>query len=181
MEKIDNKIISSEAARVALIFGAISGGYIFVSGALGHMNSAVASNLISIVLWVAKFVGCIVLMRFFMKRLQSSYEGVTRGSLISFGSYIALFSAIITAACSYISVQYVFPEQISQAFDMMFQQYSSMLDSNSMAALEQMEGKMGIITMSSQLIWCFLYGWILSSILANNLAGKKDIFDDDDI
>ena len=181
MEKIDNKIISSDAARVALIFGAISGGYIFISGALGHIESQVLSGIISIVLWLAKFIGCIVLMKFFMKRLHSSYEGVTRGSLISYGTLIALFSAIITALCSYISVQFVFPDQMSQAFDMVFQQYSSMLDSNSMAMLEQMEGKMGIMSMTTNLFWCFLYGWILSMILAGSVAGKKDIFDDDDI
>ena len=181
MEKIDNKIISSDAARVALIFGAISGGYIFISGALGLIKAPVLTGIISVVLWIAKFVGCIVLMRFFMKRLQSSYEGVTRGSLISYGSLIALFSAIITALCSYISVQFVFPGQISQAFDMVFQQYSSMLDSNSMAALEQMESKMGVMSMTGNLFWCLLYGWILSMILAGSVAGKKDIFDDDDI
>ena len=70
---------------------------------------------------------------------------------------------------------------MSQAFDMVFQQYSSMLDSNSMAMLEQMEGKMGIMSMTTNLFWCFLYGWILSMILAGSVAGKKDIFDDDDI
>ena len=181
MEKIDNKIISSEAARAALAFGAISGGYIFVSGALGKLDSLVISNIVSIVLWLAKFIGCIALMKYLMKKLQGSFEGVTRGSLISYGTMIALFSAIITAACSYISVQYVFPDQMSQAFDMVFRQYSSMLDSNSMAALEQMEGKMGVMSLTGNFIWCFLYGWILSTILAGSVAGKKDIFDDDDI
>ena len=56
-----------------------------------------------------------------------------------------------------------------------------MLDSNSMAALEGLESKMGVISLVSNLIWCFVYGWILSSIMSSSLVGKKNIFDDDDI
>jgi len=181
MERIDNKIISSEAAKVALIFGAISGGYIFISQLLTEVEGSVVVNIVSSLLWIAKFVGCILLMKFFMKRLYGNFEGVTRKNLVGFGTLIALFSAIITAVCSYVAVQYVFPDQISQSLDLVYQQYATMLDSNSMAMLEQMEGSFGVISMASNLIWCFIYGWILSLILAGSVAGKKDIFDDDSI
>ncbi len=116
-----------------------------------------------------------------MKKLLGSYEGVTRQNLLGYGTLIALFSAIITAACSYISVQYVFPGQITEAFNTAFEQTAGMLDSNSMAALEGLESKMGVISLVSNLIWCFVYGWILSSIMSSSLVGKKNIFDDDDI
>ena len=181
MEKIDSKILSSEAARVALIFGAISGGYIFLNSALALAGSALLVNILSIIIWAGKLVGCILLMRFFMKRLMGSYEGVTRKNLLSYGTLIALFSAIITAACSYIAVQYVFPGQTKEVFDSVLQASNGMLDSNSLAMVEQMEGSFGTISLVSNLIWCFLYGWILSAIMSGSLAGKKDIFDDDDI
>ena len=85
MEKIDSKILSSEAARVALIFGAISGGYIFINSALTQSGNALLTNIASVILWAGKFVGCILLMRFFMKRLMRSYEGVTRQNLLGYG------------------------------------------------------------------------------------------------
>ena len=181
MEKIDSKIIFNEADKVALLFGAISGGYIFISGALAQSGSTLLANIISIILWAGKFVGCILLMRYFMKRLMGSYEGITRQNLLSYGTLIALFSAIITAACSYISVQYVFPGQIKDAMDAFLQGYNGMLDSNSLANLEKLEGNFGIISLVSNLIWCFVYGWILSAIISSSLTSKKNIFDDDDI
>ena len=181
MEKISSKIISSEAARVALVFGAISGGYVFISGAIAQAESTLLLNILSIILWAGKLVGCILLMRFFMKRLMAAYDGVTRQNLLGYGTLIALFSAIITAACSYIAMQYVFPDQIKDAMDSFLQGYSGMMDSNSLDAIEKMEGNFGVISLVSNLIWCFLYGWILSSIMSNSLAGKKNIFDDDDI
>lgn len=182
MEKIDSKIISSEAARVALIFGAISGGYIFLSGAMSNSENQLLVSIISGILWLGKLVGCILLMRLFMKRLMGAYEGVTRRNLLNYGTLIALFSAIITAVCTYISVQYVFPGQIQEAFDTVLQSYSGMLDSNALASMEQIGNNYGVIALVSNLIWCFLYGWILSVIMSSSLAGsKKNIFDDDDI
>ncbi|MBO4465520.1 MAG: DUF4199 family protein [Bacteroidales bacterium] len=183
MEKIDSKIISGEAAKVALVFGAISGGYIFVGGAMSQPETSILVNILSVILWAGKLVGCILLMRYFMKKLMGSYEGVTRQNLLAYGTLIALFSAIITAACSYISVQYVFPGQIKDSFDTAFQAYSGMLDSNALSSIESVEGNFGVISLVSNLIWCFVYGWILSSIMSSSLAGssKKNIFDDDDI
>ena len=181
MEKIDSKILSGEAARVALIFGAISGGYIFINSALTTSGNALLTNIVSVVLWAGKFVGCILLMRFFMKRLMRSYEGVTRQNLLGYGVLIALFSAIITAACGYVAIQYVFPDIIKNTFDTVLQMYNGMLDSNSLSAIEKMEGSFGTISLVSNLIWCFVYGWILSVIMSSSLTSKKNIFDDDDI
>ena len=180
MEKIDSKIISSEAAKTALVFGAISGGYIFISQLLAQAESQLLVSAVSGILWLGKLVGCILLMLFFMKKLRGSYEGVSRQNLLAYGTQIALFSAIITAACSYIAVQYVFPGQTKDIFDTVLQTYSGMMDSNSLAQLDKMEGNFGVISLVSNLIWCFVYGWILSSIMSSSLVRKKNIFDDDD-
>ena len=182
MEKIDSKIISSEAAKTALVFGAISGGYIFISQLLAQAESQLLVSAVSGILWLGKLVGCILLMRFFMKKLLGSYEGVSRQNLLAYGTQIALFSAIITAACSYIAVQYVFPGQTKDIFDTfgVYIRNNGMMDSNSLAQLDKMEGNFGVICLVSNLIWCFVYGWILSSIMSSSLVRKKNIFDDDD-
>ena len=74
-----------------------------------------------------------------------------------------------------------FPGQIKDAMDAFLQGYNGMLDSNSLANLEKLEGNFGIISLVSNLIWCFVYGWILSAIISSSLTSKKNIFDDDDI
>ena len=57
----------------------------------------------------------------------------------------------------------------------MMQVYSKMLDSNSIAALEKMMGKMSYISFFSNLIYCTLYGTILSFILSRNIP-QQDPF-----
>ena len=181
MEKISGKIISSEAAVAALFFGLISGGYIFINNYMVGLDAQILAGAVGIILWLAKFVGCILLMRFFMKKLMRSYDGVERNQLLGYGTLIALFSSIITAACSYVAVQYVFPDITKTAFDTMYQSMGAMLDSNSTAMLEKMETHYASISLWANLIWCFVYGWLLSVIMSSTLANKKNIFDDDDI
>ena len=57
------------------------------------------------------------------------------------------------------------------------QMYSSMLDSNSMAMLEKMEDSFPQISFFSNLIYCFLFGLVLSAILSRNIP-KRDLFAD---
>lgn len=184
MDKIDKKTISSEAARVALVFGLISGGYVLVDPVLAGIGIPFVVNALSIILWAGKLCGCIYLMRYFMLKLSSAYAGVGRRELVRFGTLVALFSAIITAVCCYVSVEYLFPERYTAAFDALGQQMGSSLDSNTRASLQQMESNLPGISTMSNFIWCFAYGWVLSVILAGNVSSRGDVFfsdkDDDD-
>ncbi len=181
METINKRLINSEATGAALLFGLISGGYDLLSPLLPKLPSALG-NILSIVLWAAKLVGCIALMNYFMKRLRSRYEDVDRSSLLHYGTLIALYSAIITAVCSYVSTQYIYPNMISDSLQML----ESYVDSNTRTALSEVEGRFPIISLVSNLIWCFLYGWALSGILsariasADMFAGSNNNKDDDD-
>lgn len=175
METINKKIISSEAGRAALLFGLISGGFILVNFLLAGIKFG---NVISSVLNVAKIVGCILLMKYFMVKLKGSYEGVGRKQLVRYGTLIALFSAIITAIVAYCAYQYIFPETVTTMMDELFEQMGSMLDSNSRNALLAVEGNMASLQMVSMLIYCFLYGWILSLILAPRIAWDNTPFED---
>ena len=47
-----------------------------------------------------------------------------------------------------------------------------MLDSNSMAMLEKMEDAYPQIAFFSNLIYCFLYGTVLSAILSRNIPTR---------
>lgn len=184
MDKIDKKTISSEAARVALVFGLISGGYVLVDPLLSGIGIPFIASSLSIILWAGKLCGCIYLMRYFMLKLSSAYDGVGRRELVRFGTLVALFSAIITAVCCYVSTEYLFAEQYTAAFDTLWQQMGSSLDSNTRASLQSMESNLPRISTMSNFIWCFVYGWILSVILAGNVSSRGDVIfsdkDDDD-
>lgn len=173
METINSKIIRSESSKAALLFGLISGGYILISCLIA--NTSIGSILSSI-LQIGKIVGCILLMKYCMTKLKSSYEGVEKRELVKYGTLIALFSAIITAIVSYCAYEYIFPDIITTAMDSI---YSSLpdLDSNTLALMQNMEQNMPSIQMVGQLVYCFLYGWGLSLILAPRIA-PNDIFKD---
>jgi hypothetical protein len=81
---------------------------------------------------------------------------------------------------------YIAPDAVSESFDQIFAQMGPMLDSNSQQALTALEPKMPAIAFFSNLIYCFLFGVILSAILSRNIP-KADPFagvkadDDDDV
>ncbi|MBQ0077816.1 MAG: DUF4199 domain-containing protein [Bacteroidales bacterium] len=178
MEKIDSKIMRSEAGRCALIFGAVSGAYVFLEPLLAgaEVNLAWLTYLASL----AKLVGLIILMRWCMKKLASSYEGVGVRQLRRFGMWIALFSATITALCSYVAVEFVFADTYAETLKMTIDTLAPMLDANSMSSLEGIEEHFGVFNLGVTLIWCYIYGCILSAILSSTVAGKQNPFDEED-
>ena len=101
------------------------------------------------VLWIAKFVGCILIIRAAMQRTADSYDGVERRHTRRLGIFAALFSALIYSAASLADILYINPGEIDEAFDMIMGEYSKFLDSNSLT-----------------MIYCFLYGTIVASILS---------------
>ncbi len=163
METIDKKIISSEAAKAALLFGLASGAYIILSLVL-------TVQAVVYILDLAKFVGLILLMKYCMQSLLNRYDGVNAGSLRHYGTLIALFSAIITAAVAYITYQHIFPEAVKAVWDEIYVQMGSSLDENTRLSLQWTEANFAPLVMVSQFIWCFLYGWILSLILAPRIS-----------
>jgi len=178
METLDRGTLINSAAVFGGVLGLISGGYVFITSLLGD---SVAGGVVDSVLWIAKLVGCIWIMRWGMMRLAKNYEGVTIREVRNFGLLTAAFSAIITAAATYIAYEYAFPDVIDKQLDQVYQVYGKFLDSNSMAMLDKMSENYSVINFFSQLIWCFIYGSLLTLILSGRVVGKtapQDFFAD---
>ena len=186
MEKINNGIIRNEAGKDGLILGLVTVVFMFASQFAGKIGSPALSGVLGFFLWLAKFLGCIFLMRWFMSRLVAKYEGVIGADTFRLGVWIALFSALILSAFTLVNMLYISPDAVSESFDQIFAQMGPMLDSNSQEALTALEPKMPVIAFFSNLIYCFLFGVILSAILSRNIP-KADPFaevkvdDDDDV
>ncbi len=178
MELLDNKTLRSEAAKAGLIFGTISGGYIFLSQWLSGMGET--GGIINFILEVVKVVGLIFLMRHYMIALRTIYDEVDRRQIFRFGFYIALFSSMITAACAYVAYAYIFPQAIKETMDVILQSFGSMIDSNTMRSLEQLESNFPMYAFVSNGIWCLLYGTVLSFILSRTLPDGEMVEDDED-
>lgn len=166
---MEKKIIINKAAAGAAALGLVSGGYVFLTYA---MNGSTLGAILNIPLWALKFAACIMIMRYFMKSLCEEYPEAVEADTRKLGVFMALFSAIITSACTYLAIQVVFPEVIPAAMDQIYQLYGNMLDDNSRNVLEKTEGWMAQIQFFSSLIWCILYGSILAVILSSRIPGN---------
>ena len=131
-------------------------------------NDSVIGNLLAGVFKIVKIVACIYLFRVLMLRffntVQTDYARLQR-----YGLKVALFSSIVVAGFSVLQILVINPEMMTQTIQAVQNTYQNMMDSNTMAAMEKMISKLPVITFFSSLIYCYLWGWILSTTFARRL------------
>lgn len=175
-ENVTTGALLNRAAVTGLVLGAVSMAYMFAVQYLPQLiSSAIAVSAITMVLWIAKFAGCIMILREAMLRTADSYDGITRRHTLRLGVFAAMFSALIFSAASLANVLYINPGEIDEAFDMVIREYSKTFDSNTLAAIDGVRESLPTVTFFSNLIYCFLYGTIVSSILSRYIP-KVDPF-----
>ena len=170
---MDNKIIWNAACKAGLAFGAISSVYMFATQFLSAGEfPAFAMMAASSVLWIAKFVGCIWLMMFFMKAFVAENPETDNSGTFKLGMAMALLSALVYSAFSFANVAFINPDLFTEQMDMMMQQMAPMLDSNTAAEMDRTMQNLPQITFFSNLIYCFIYGTILSFALSRSIPSK---------
>ena len=168
----------NSAGKAGLILGLTSALYLFLTQWLGQAGMpAFVTMLLNGVLWLSKFIGCIWLMMFFMKKYSKEISDPDNSDTFRFGMATALLSAIVYAAFSFANISFICPDIFAGQMDQIMQAYSTMLDSNTMSQMEKMMNRMPQITFFSNLIYCFLYGMILSFILSRNIPSKDPFAD----
>ena len=171
MEQIHKNLWNS-AAKAGLALGLVSSAYLFVNHWVASLSTPVISGLLSFVLWAVKFGGCIWLMMFFMKKFVAENQDAVNSDTFRFGVVTALLSAFVYAAFSFANTAYFSADMIAENMDTVMQAYSQFMDSNTMAQMDKMMTKMPQITFFSNLIYCFIFGTILSLILSRNIPNK---------
>ena len=170
------------AASVAgLALGAVSSAYLFATQLIaGNLEAAVLiQQAISIVLWVLKFVGCIWLMNFFMKKFASEHPEIDGKSVFRMGALTALLSALMYSAIYLANIMYISADWYQNILETAMQQMSATLDSNSQAMVGKVIDRMPQITFIYNICYCFIFGTVVSAILSRNIT-TKDPFEDSD-
>ena len=171
MEQIHKNLWNS-AGKAGFALGLVSSAYLFVNQWVASLSTPVISGLLSFVLWAVKFGGCIWLMMFFMKKFVAENQDAVNSDTFRFGVVTALLSAVVYAAFSFANTAYFSADMIAENMDTVMQAYSQFMDSNTMAQMDKMMTKMPQITFFSNLIYCFIFGTILSLILSRNIPNK---------
>lgn len=170
--EITGKIIWNEAMKAGLALALVSITYMFLGIPIGKIGSGFLSTAIVTILWIVKFVLCIWLMGYFMKKMVADYEGVTNAHTFRYGVLIALLSAFVYSAIVLINAQFISNAQMMDQLNATINSFSNMLDANSRQAIEEIKGKYVQILFFSNFIWCFIYGTILSLFLSNGIPSK---------
>lgn len=161
------------AAKAGLALGAVSSAYLFINQFIGTAGlPAFVTTLVNGIFWVAKFGGCIWLMAFFMKKFAQENPQADNSTTMKFGTASALLSALVYAAVTFANVSFISADLFAEQFDIVMQQMAPMMDSNTMDAVDGMMEMMPEITFFSNLIYCFIYGALLSVILSRNIPSK---------
>ena len=137
--------------------------------------------LVTAILWIAKFGGCMYLLWYFMKKWSNSFETITYSESYNYGFIICLFSSIMCACYSYIQIEWLFPEQTAEAINLtkeaMIQQGT--LNSTTENMIDKLSSNFGRISMFASLVYYVIFGSIAAAITANftkktNPFGESD-------
>ncbi len=124
---------------------------------------------IKALLWTAKFGGCLYLLWYFMKKWSRHFETISYGDSFKYGFIVCLFSSILCACFGYAQIEWIFPEQMEEAFTLaqetMAQQGT--MDSTAEYAMNMVMGNFGRITLFFSLFYYTIFGALAASITAN--------------
>jgi len=171
--------IWERAGKAGLVLGGVSIAYMLITMLTGKLiqngGATFLIGALNLLLWIAKFAGCILLMRFFMKRFADAEPAADRSIVFRFGARVALLSALLYSAFYLAYVSFIAPDTFEQAISML--EDNPMLDSNTLASVEEMIPKMPTIAFFGNLIWCWLFGTVLSAIFSSSLRPQNPFTD----
>jgi hypothetical protein len=166
------------AAKAGLVLGGVSSVYLFASQFITAAGmSGFLSGLFSLLLWAAKFGGCIWLMKFFMKKFASENGNVQNSTTFRFGMLSAFLSALVYAAVSFANVAFISADMFTEQMNALMQQMAPMMDSNTMSQMDKTMQNLPQLTFFSNLIYCSIYGTLLSAILSRNIPDRNPFVD----
>ena len=177
--RIPRKDLWDSAGKAGLVLGLVSSAYVIITYFLaklsGSTGTALLATLLSFLLWAAKFGGCIYLMKLFMTKYGAAHPGLDNSDTFRFGMVTALLSALVFSAFDMAFVTWVAPDTFSKAIETAQESYGSLLPAESLEAMEEMN--FGLISFFTNLIYCFLFGTVLSAILSRNIPSRNPFAD----
>lgn len=170
------------AAVAGLVMGAVTIAADYLTTVPMLLGGGMVSTLLTYILKIAKIFVCIYVFRYLMQRfhdtVRTDYTRIQR-----YGMKTAMFSSILVSGFALLQMLVINPEMMTQTIHAVQNTYQNMMDSNTMAAMEKMISKLPVITFFSSLIYCYLWGWILSTTFARRLFpvnpfGERDSDDE---
>lgn len=173
----DKNSMLNRSAIAGLALGGVSIAYMLCTMLTGLAGSKLPAlmTIINLLLWIVKFCACIYLMRLFMQNFAIDNPDADKSRVFRFGMLTALMSAFLYSSFYLIDVLYIQPDTIKQAFSIVMD--NPLMDSNSRQMLESMMPKMPVYGFFGNLIYCWLFGTVLSAIFSPKIASGNPFED----
>lgn len=174
MESNTKKYFWNHAGTAGLLLGLISSAAMLIGQ---YFSTVQMSNfwglLIASILWLAETVSCIGLMCIYMKKFTLEFPEAEAKKIFRFGSAIAFLSAVVYATVTFANIAYISADYYTEQFQILAQQLAPSLDSNSKSVMDKIISNMPQIAFVSNLIYCTLFGTVISSIITRGFLAKK--------
>ncbi len=131
-------------------------------------GTGVFAGILNFILKVVKIAACVIAFKYLLERFYKNVQ-VGYPELQRYGQKIALFSSILVSGFILLQLLVINPDMIVQIVQGTKEAYQGMMDSNTSAAMERMMGAIPAFTFVFTLIYCYLWGWILSTVFSRKL------------
>lgn len=164
----------NEAARYGLIFGGISSVYIYLGRLMVALElTGTFGSILSFVLWAAKFIGCIKLMQYAMRKFSQDNPSAVRSDIFRLGRNIAVLSALVFSTFVVADIMYISTEYYQTAYTTIITEMSKTLPAQNVEEMKNMLVDLPKYTFIGNFIYCSLYGIVLSFILSRNIPSQN--------
>lgn len=178
MEKsLSSGYLWNKAATSGIILAAVTVIITLLGSLCAKIPAAFMASTLSVLLTIVKIAACAWTLRFFILKLKEEFPSADRGKLSGYGVKIAVCSSILVAGYNLLDITIIHPDTVQTVMDTFRETYSAMADSNTLAAMDSVAGKLPVYTFFSTFVYCFIWGWALSSAFAGS-AAPSDPFDD---
>ena len=133
-------------------------------------------TVLSILLWIIKFIGCLALLYYFMKEFGKELESFSYKDGFNYGFKICLLSSIVLAAFNILQYAILFPESLQDAVEQVAMAMQSANPAGA-EAIERYQAKLPQIITVTSFFYYTVFGLIASAIIANYT--KKETFPTD--
>ena len=177
-QNVIQKNMWNTAGKAGLVLGGISTAYLFISQWMGQAElPAFLTVILSGVLWIAKFGGCIWFMMYFMKKFAKQNPSVQNSTTYRFGLAASVLSALVYAAASFANSAFISADMIAENTKVLMEQMAPMMDSNTATQMDKTMQNLPQLTFFSNLIYCFIFGTILSFALSRSIPSRDPFAD----
>lgn len=162
----DKNTFWSNASKDGLMLGGISVAYVLIIFLMSKIQGGVAvtfiMNVLSSLMWIAKFVGSLLFLRLCIQRWQAGAAEDEDGSGSRYGAAIAFLSALVYSGFHFAYITFITPDAFTESINILAQ--SGTLDAKSLELMKEMAPSMPLYSFIGNLIYCTLFGVIASAI-----------------